>query len=217
MDPLKLRPLGVMILALLHEADMHPYEMMRLLRARHDDRLVKVQNGTFYHQVGALERDGFIAELGVDRDGNRPERTTYTLLPAGRAATNAWVRDRIAHADKIVDFRVALAEAHNLGREEFATLLTHRVESQHAEHASLRAGVDAAYQRDVDPQFLIEVERHLALLLADIAWAERMLAQLADPDYAWACPSERHRAAKRERHTPHIPDHQSEPQKGPGA
>ena len=80
----KLTPLGVMVLALLREGDMHPYEMMRLMRHRRDDRLVPIQNGTFYHTVGRLERAGLLAEVGVDRDGNRPERTTYTLTDSGR-------------------------------------------------------------------------------------------------------------------------------------
>ena len=41
-----LTPLGVMVLALLREDDMHPYEMIRLMRHRHDDRIVSVTNGT---------------------------------------------------------------------------------------------------------------------------------------------------------------------------
>ncbi|WP_258184368.1 hypothetical protein [Microbacterium foliorum] len=34
----RLTPMGVMILALLREGDMHPYEMVRLMRARRDER-----------------------------------------------------------------------------------------------------------------------------------------------------------------------------------
>ena len=86
----KLTPLGVMVLALLREGDMHPYEMMRLMRQRRDDRLVPIQNGTFYHTVGRLERAGLLAEVGVDRDGNRPERTTYTLTDSGRDIALDW-------------------------------------------------------------------------------------------------------------------------------
>jgi len=82
----RLTPIAVMILATLREADMHPYEMVRLLKERGDDRLVPLQKGTIYHAVARLERDGLLAEVGVDRDGNRPERTTYTLRDAGRRA-----------------------------------------------------------------------------------------------------------------------------------
>ncbi len=34
----RLTPMGAMILSLLREGDMHPYEMVRLMRVRRDDR-----------------------------------------------------------------------------------------------------------------------------------------------------------------------------------
>lgn len=196
MDPLKLRALGVMILAMLQEGDQHPYEMMRLMRARRDDRLVKLQNGTFYHQIGALERDGLIAEVGVDREGKRPERTTYTLLTAGREAIDAWLRDRLARGDKAADFRVALAEAHNLPREACAALLRGRLATLRADHEAWREGLDGAASRGVDPQYLIEIDRALALQSTDITWTEGLLERLGDPIFAWQCPSEQHLRAK---------------------
>ena len=79
---MRLTPLSVVVLGLLREGDMHPYEMRRLIRERRDDRLVSIANGTFYHAVGRLERDGLIVRVGVDRQGARPERTG-----AGRSPT----------------------------------------------------------------------------------------------------------------------------------
>jgi len=58
MADVALTPLGVMVLALLREGDMHPYEMMRLLRHRREDRMVKLTNGTFYHTVARLSATG---------------------------------------------------------------------------------------------------------------------------------------------------------------
>jgi DNA-binding PadR family transcriptional regulator len=113
-----------MVLALLREDDMHPYEMIRLMRHRHDDRIVSVTNGTMYHTVARLEKQGLLAEVGVDRDGNRPERTTYALTDAGHAAVVEWVRRELPAIDRPAQFRVALAEAHNLPREEAIALLT---------------------------------------------------------------------------------------------
>ena len=110
----RLTPLGVMLLALLREGDMHPYEMIRLLRQRHEDRLVTVTNGTVYHTVGRLARCELLTEVGIDRAGNRPERTTYTLTDRGRDAVTDWVRRELARIDRPGEFRVALAEAHNL-------------------------------------------------------------------------------------------------------
>ena len=65
----RLTPLGLMVLALLREGDMHPYEMMRLMRQRRDDRLVSITNGTLYHTVARLERAGL-----ARRGRRRPRR-----------------------------------------------------------------------------------------------------------------------------------------------
>src|SRR3954453_2332617 len=109
----RLTPLGVMVLAMLGEGDMHPYEMIRLMRQRRDDRLVAITNGTFYHTVGRLQRAGLLAEVGIDREGNRPERTTYAQTALGREAVGEWVRRELARIDRPAEFRIALAAAHN--------------------------------------------------------------------------------------------------------
>jgi len=67
-----LTPMGVMVLGLLREDDMHPYEMLRLMRHRRDDRLLTLTTGTIYHTVARLERAGFVAAVGVARAGHRP-------------------------------------------------------------------------------------------------------------------------------------------------
>lgn len=184
-DDARLTPLGAMVLALLAEGDMHPYEMLRLLRHRRDDRIIKLTNGTFYHTVARLERRGLIAEVGVDRDGNRPERTTYALLPESHAVLEDWVRTGLGHADRQAEFRVALAEAHNLPRVEVIELLGARRAALEAERADLRAKLDAARAGGVREQFLIELDRHAALLDAELGWTSGFLHRLVDPGFDW--------------------------------
>ncbi|MFE6997876.1 PadR family transcriptional regulator [Microbacterium sp. NPDC057659] len=194
----KLTPLGAMVLALLREGDMHPYEMMRLLRQRRDDRMVKVTNGTFYHTVGRLEREGLIAEVGVDRDGNRPERTTYTLQPAASEVLEEWVRAGLSRTDRSPEFRVALAEAHNLSRAEVTDLITARRAALALQSETIDTALDTASERGVLAQYLIEADRHAALLRAELTWTDGFLDALADASYAWGDDelSTRHRAAK---------------------
>ncbi|MCJ1706131.1 PadR family transcriptional regulator [Microbacterium sp. VKM Ac-2923] len=184
-QPLRLTPIAVMILATLREADMHTYEMVRLLKERRDDRLIPLQKGTIYHTVARLERDGLLAEVGVDRDGNRPERTTYTLLPAGRRAVEEWVRAELPQIDRASDFRVALSEAHNLEREEVVALLDQRRELLVASVDEHRTGLGGAAARETPEQFLVELQRQSALLDAELAWQDSLRARLADRSLAW--------------------------------
>lgn len=184
-DARALTPLAVVVLGLLRERPMHPYEMLRLLHQRRDDRLVGGSRGTLYHTVARLERAGLIAEVGVDRDGNRPERTTYEITPEGSEAGADWVRRHLPQVDRILEFRVALSSAHDLPREEVAELLGRRravLADFRAEH---RAGLDAARSRGVPFQFLVEAQRELHLLDADLAWLDAVLTALADPATPW--------------------------------
>ena len=191
----RLTPLGIIVLGLLAEGDMHPYEMIRLLRARREDRLVTITNGTVYHTVARLERAALLAEVGVDRDGNRPERTTYTVTDAGTAAATEWVRRGLSRIDRPGEFRVALAEAHNLPRHEVADLLR-------ARRARLAGSLDAhdtgyalAIEKGIPLQYLIELDRERALLACDLAWLDTLLHRLDADRIPWGFlspPSERY-------------------------
>lgn len=181
----RLTPVSATVLALLTEGDMHPYEMARLLRIRRDDRMVKVTNGSLYNAVARLLEQGLIAEVGTDRDGNRPERTTYTLLPGGAEAVVSWVRAELPRSDHPVPFRVALAEAHNLGRLEVIDLLRTRAAALEADIESHADGLAGARASGVPAQFLIEIERHHALLEADLAWQRTLVARLEADEIPW--------------------------------
>lgn len=181
----RLTPVGVMILATLREGDMHPYEMVRLLKERRDDRLVPLQKGTIYHTVARLERDRLLAEVGVDREGNRPERTTYTLLDAGRHAVEEWVRAELPQIERANDFRVALSEAHNLDRDEVIALLDRRRDLLLASVEEHRTGLSASAIAETPEQFLVELQRQSALLDAELAWQDSLRARLADRSLPW--------------------------------
>jgi len=184
----RLTPLGVMILALLGEGDMHPYEMIRLMRQRRDDRLVTITNGTLYHTVGRLERAGLLTEVGIDRNGNRPERTTYALTATGRASVGEWVRRELPRVDRPGEFRIALAEAHNLEREEAVPLLRTRRAALAAAQIELTAGRQKAATREVPEQYLLEVDRELVMLSADLTWLDALIARLERDDFPWGAP-----------------------------
>jgi len=181
----RLTPMGVMVLALLREGDMHPYEMVRLMRARHDDRLLTITNGTLYHTVSRLHRAGLIEELGIDREGNRPERTTYSLTDAGRDAVVTWVQRELPRIDRPADFRIALAEAHNLERPEVIGLLGGRRVALLDDHARHRDGLVRARDKGVPEQVLVEIERQEVLLEAELRWLDSLLDRLEAEILPW--------------------------------
>lgn len=77
------------LLGLLAAGPRHGYDLKR----EHDDRMPRAKPlafGQVYATLGRLERDGLIEQTGQDRDGG-PDRTSYTLTEAGRAALDTWL------------------------------------------------------------------------------------------------------------------------------
>src|SRR6478609_4678449 len=106
----KATPLGLMILALLSERPMHPYEMQRLMTARGDDRVVRVQRGSLYPAVDRLETAGLVSAETTEREGRRPERTVYRITDEGRATGVAWITEMVARVkDEYPEFGAALS------------------------------------------------------------------------------------------------------------
>lgn len=184
-DTFKLTPLGIMLLALLHEDDMHPYEMLCLLQRRRRDRFVTFTKGALYHTVSRLETQQYIAETTVDREGNRPERTTYSLLDSGREAMMTWVRDELPRIDRPSAFSIALAEAHNLSREEVVALLTVRKDTLAHDLSTLSAELTQAQNEGTPTQYLLNFERDVILLDADLRWNTAILEQISSPNVPW--------------------------------
>ncbi|WP_442239561.1 PadR family transcriptional regulator [Rhodococcus sp. TAF43] len=186
MLPRSVTPLGVSVLALLFERPMHPYEMYQLLVTRRKDRIVKVRPGSLYHAVDRLERDGLVAVVGTDRQGNRPERTTYEITPAGRAA----VRERVAEmvevpASEYPQFTLGLAELHNLGSAEALALLERRIAALATEIEELDAFAEAARGREVPDLFTIPFSYTRAMAQAELDWLRAFAARVHSGEIPW--------------------------------
>jgi len=75
----------LIILGLLTEKDMHPYEIQQTLRDREMDKQIRFQKGSLYYAVEQLHKNGFIDIAGVLKECNRPEKTVYHINESGRA------------------------------------------------------------------------------------------------------------------------------------
>lgn len=181
-----LAPLGVAALAMLLERPMHPYEMFQLMQVRRDDRLVKVRPGSLYHAIARLERDGLAEIVGTDRDGRRPERTTYAVTDAGREQlTDELISLLRAPADEYPQFPHALSQAHHLPADQVERLLAERVEVLRARDEQLEAGTARVIAKELPERFWIDIGYQRAMLTAEIAWLDDLRRRLASGDLPW--------------------------------
>ena len=183
-------PLAITVLALLNERDMHPYEMYQLLQQRgRGERIVKLRRGSLYHAVAQLGRDHLIEAVGTDRDGNRPERTTYAITEAGRVTLTKQVAEMLGQpVREYARFPLALAEAHNLDGDTVAALLAGRIRALEQELVQLEVGCAAAVEQGKSRAFWIERDYLRHLTRAELDWLRRTVDELDNGEFPWVTP-----------------------------
>src|SRR5262245_9980031 len=116
------------VLALLRERDMHPYEMRRLMRERNKEERLVLKPGSLYHAIAWLEKSSLIEATRTERQGKRPERTTYRITKAGKNELLKSLRELIAiPLRESASFVVALDHLVHLSPAEAAEQLDQRL------------------------------------------------------------------------------------------
>ncbi|WP_232715738.1 PadR family transcriptional regulator [Gordonia metallireducens] len=181
-----LGPVAILVLGLLLERPMHPYEMVQTTVARREDRLAKFRAGTLYHAVDRLAENGSIEVQEVRREGNRPERTVYAITEAGRGAlTENLERILETRPEEYPELYLALSEAHGLPRDRVVELLERRVATMRADLAEVEAAVAEFRSRGKPEMFFLDGGCRIATLTAQIAWLDDLVERLRTHRIEW--------------------------------
>jgi DNA-binding PadR family transcriptional regulator len=102
--------LALAVLTLLYEKPMHPYEMSTTLRHRSKEDSIRLNYGSLYAVVESLRKKGLMKAGETRREGNRPERTVYTLTGEGEHAMRGWLAEMLRDPQpQFTDFEAALS------------------------------------------------------------------------------------------------------------
>ncbi len=171
--------LALVVLAMLAERPMHPYELASLMRERGKDYSIKINWGSLYTVVQNLEKHGFVEVAGTARQGGRPERTVYAITDAGRAELEDWLRELIAVPNReYPKFEAALSVMAVLSPDDVIALLDERAQALATEIAT-ETGALQEVSKEVPRLFLVEAEFHVAMLRAEADWVRGMREELA--------------------------------------
>ncbi|MER6300977.1 PadR family transcriptional regulator [Kitasatospora sp. NPDC001539] len=177
-------PLALAVLAELLAEPLHPYEMGRRLKEHGKDRDIKYNRSSLYMVVEQLRKAGFVAEQETLRDTQRPERTVYAITAEGKAELYDWMRELVAEPQhEYPAFGVSLSLLMVLPPAEAVELLEQRRAALTAQVAATRATLRKATEEGVGWIFLIEEEYRVGGLEAEIAFVERLVPQLREPDF----------------------------------
>jgi DNA-binding PadR family transcriptional regulator len=181
-----LTPLDIAVLALLEERPMHPYEMYQTLIQRSEDRVVKVRPGSLYHSVDRLTKHGLVRSIGTEREGNRPERTTYEITETGQLAFGERISQILGTPmNEYPEFPLAIGEAHNLPRATVLQLLNNRLLLLRADLSFIDAGLVDVQSKKLDRRYFLNVEYMKAVAEVEIAWVEQLIQDIELGTLPW--------------------------------
>ena len=181
-----LTPLAMAVLELLHERDMHPYEMTQLMRDRRVDYRVKLRPGSLYHTVERLESQGIIEVVGTHRQGRRPERTVYALTESGRDVFVEQARAMLATpAQEYPQYPVALSAANELDQADAVEQLRMRVVGLRARIAAEQVVIDHVLVKQLPRMYWIDYAFTHHQSQSELAWTEQLIEDLESGRLSW--------------------------------
>src|SRR5450631_2023257 len=175
----------IAILALLREQPMHPYQMQSLLRERHKDEILALKRGSLYHAINRLRRASLIEAVSSTRDGRRPERTTWRILPAGQQQLLNALREMISVPQREPsEFLASMSFLVYLTPSAAAAKLAERAQHLEKEIQATGAAMKAAAAH-VHRINLIESEYLLAMRKAELKWVRSVAGELDSGQLTW--------------------------------
>lgn len=177
-------PLALVVLALLHERPMHPYEMSTTLRERRKEDSIRLNYGSLYAVVESLHKRGMITMQETVREGRRPERTVYAITEPGTTELMEWLSDLVALPMKEYPrFEAALSLLPVLPVEQAISLLESRLALLETEHRRQGAALRQAHDTGFPRMFVIESEYQQALLTAEIEYVRTLVKELTEETF----------------------------------
>src|ERR687886_1197598 len=157
-------PLALAVLSCLNERPMHPYEISTTLRSRGKEQSIKLNYGSLYAVVEALQKHGLITPRETTREGRRPERTVYEITNAGVEEFEDWLAELLSTPVRdFTSLEAGLSLMAGLPPDEVARLLDDRAIRLRSELRALDAELAEAEQLPLPALFVVEstYRRHM--------------------------------------------------------
>jgi DNA-binding PadR family transcriptional regulator len=177
-------PLALAVLSCLSERPMHPYEISTTLRRRGKEASIKLNYGSLYSVVEALQKHGLITSRETVRAGRRPERTVYEITATGRAELEDWLAELLATpAREFTSLEAGLSLMAVLPPDEVARLLDTRADRLRVELRTLAAGETVGAEMGLPELFSVESRYRHATLAAELEFVTDVAARIRDGSF----------------------------------
>ena len=172
-------PLALAVLVSLYERPMHPYEVAQTLRQRAKQESVRLNYGSLYAVVEALEKKGFVKATGTTREGKRPERTVYEITDEGTREMEDWMTELIGvPAKEYPAFMAGLSFLPSLDPDDALAALRGRADALTVKLAAMRGAMKAASDAGLPRIFELETEYEVSQLAAELKYVNGLVKDM---------------------------------------
>ncbi len=100
--------IDLVILGSLYQSPKSAYDLQKQIEARNLSRWVKIGSFTVYKKVVQFETKGYVVGETI-KNGNMPEKTLYTITPAGKEIFKEWMaKFSLAETRVFLDFNAVI-------------------------------------------------------------------------------------------------------------
>jgi DNA-binding PadR family transcriptional regulator len=175
--------LALAVLVTLYERPMHPYEVAQTLRTRAKQESVRLNYGSLYAVVEALEKRGLVTARETVREGKRPERTVYEITDEGAREMIDWMTELIGVPEKeYPKFMAGLSFLAALTPEDALRALRTRAEALTFKLAQVRGGMRIARDVGLPRLFGLESEYEEQQMEAELHFVNGLVKEIQSSD-----------------------------------
>jgi DNA-binding PadR family transcriptional regulator len=174
----------LVILGLLKRQPAHGYDLLRMVRMQHMSEYIRLAPSGLYKALARLQDQGCVTAR-TEREGNRPERQTYSITRKGEARLEKLLLDHLRATFEHFDtLSAALTFGDLVPREEVSEELRRRRDMvMGAQEEAARLLTDVLISPTQSFFFeRLRVERWADHLAAERRWLDKAIASLTDGD-----------------------------------
>lgn len=167
------------VLGLLSRHPMSGYDVKRFLGSL-TWLIGKPSFGSLYPALHTLLEDGLVAVEIQPRPG-KPDRKIYSITEAGRKTVEDWASQPVGADASLRAFAMRLLLAGTFSRQTLREHLVQRRVQVAEQQAALQEAVRSE-SKGTDPEQYLAPDYALVLANAELAWLDKVLAQLIGSD-----------------------------------
>lgn len=169
---------ATMIMGLINTSPLNAYEIVKQLQWMNIKYWYNIADSTVYATIKSIEKKGYISGT-VEKGGNMPDKTIYTLTDKGRDELRKTLSNSIITFDYDANiFSIAAFFIDFFEPDEQKRLLEQRLENLNKYLRGIENQITETWENQVAPFHVANVNRMMDIVNAEISGTKRIIDRL---------------------------------------